>query len=438
MIEYLLFLSYYVFDYSKNATSYFQKYPFLEYGFKRGATYNFDFHYKQTEMVFGLATQKEIERIELLKNFRELCDGYQQLSKIQYLITKNYSINGIIPSKSILTPYSFTCDKNYSIEIGIEYFNTESHIDYRCQYISMVCFIYTILISIIISCYIIYSFYNCCRSGIVNLFLFSSILISFSIEGIISIIFWAKFKKCESEYLDDLYSHKYVFIFSIRTGVSTIHMFVYFMSAILIINYISNKCSFCMLFIYGSVTIVTILAFNICSTFFNLKAFYISVVLFVVFICEILFVKPICSLSKTGLIIYIIGSYFDFGVASFLLSYIQEKMAIHYFIFIIQIVSISTQFIALVAILLGLLYYNEYNQSNLNPAPIIRHRNPYTLTTRNNYESENRESVQQLNYSINNEEPNKPNLNDQNENNNFVDDCPSPYAQQPFSYANIY
>ena len=292
MIEYLLFLSYYVFDYSKNATSYFQKYPFLEYGFKRGATYYFDFHYKQMEMVFGLATEKEIEQIELHKNFRELCGGFQQLSKIQYLITKNYSINDTISSKSILTPYSFTCDKNYSIKIGIEYFNTKSHIDYRCQYISIVCFIYTILISIIILCYIVYLFYNCRSSRIDILIFFSSIIISFSIEGIISIIFWKKFKNCKSEYLDDLNSYKYPFILSIRTGVSTIHMWVYIMNATIVLIHISNKCSICIMFIYGSVMIATIIAFNILSTFSNLNAFYISVVLFIVFICEILFVKP--------------------------------------------------------------------------------------------------------------------------------------------------
>ena len=390
------------------------------------------------EMVFGLATEKEIEQIELHKNFRELCGGFQQLSKIQYLITKNYSINDTISSKSILTPYSFTCDKNYSIKIGIEYFNTKSHIDYRCQYISIVCFIYTILISIIILCYIVYLFYNCRSSRIDILIFFSSIIISFSIEGIISIIFWKKFKNCKSEYLDDLNSYKYPFILSIRTGVSTIHMWVYIMNATIVLIHISNKCSICIMFIYGSVMIATIIAFNILSTFSNMNAFYISVVLFIVFICEILFVKPICSLSKIGLIIYIIGSYFDFNVASFLLSYIQEKIAIHYFIFILQIVSISTQCIALVAILVGLLYFNEYGRSNLNPAPIIRQRNHYTLTTRNNYESENRENVQQLNSRINNEEPNNTDLNDQCENNNFVDDGPSPYAQQPFSYTNVY
>ena len=60
------------------------------------------------------------------------------------------------------------------------------------------------------------------------------------------------------------------------------------------------------------------------------------------------------------------------------------------------------------------------------------------MTTRNNYESENRENVQQLNSRINNEEPNNTDLNDQCENNNFVDDGPSPYAQQPFSYTNVY
>ena len=125
----LFILSYYTFDYSQNASSYFQKFGFLEYGFKKGAQYSIQFHDSNSEMVFGFATKKEVKRIKKLQNRQELCKGTQRLSKIQHVINGDKEFSGQIQSKSILTPYAFTCDTNYTINLMLEYFNGNSHID---------------------------------------------------------------------------------------------------------------------------------------------------------------------------------------------------------------------------------------------------------------------------------------------------------------------
>ena len=78
----LFILSYYTFDYSQNASSYFQKFGFLEYGFKKGAQYSIQFHDSNSEMVFGFATKKEVKRIKknskIYRNYVKVLNDYQK------------------------------------------------------------------------------------------------------------------------------------------------------------------------------------------------------------------------------------------------------------------------------------------------------------------------------------------------------------------------
>ena len=204
IFQFLFILSYYTFIYSKDSASYFQKFKFLEYGFKKNAQFSINFQNVFTQMVFGLATKKEINEINKLKDLREYCTGKYQLSALQYNITLSQRINGEVKTKSILTPYAFTCDKNYSIYAKFEINNGNSNSDYRCEYM----LIATIIFSVLVCCVTVFSliYFICkCRSNTTKRYTF---LILFIFIGITTINFMAvkcfsAIKNSESEYLNE-------------------------------------------------------------------------------------------------------------------------------------------------------------------------------------------------------------------------------------------
>lgn len=384
----LFILSYYTFNYSRNASSYFQKIVFLEYGFKKGAQYSIFFNDSNSEMVFGFATKKEAKQIKKLQNHRELCKGTQQLSKIQYYINGYKEASGQIQSKSILTPYAFTCDTNYTINLILNYLNGDSHIDYRCQDLAIVTPIFAFFICVYVIIYLFYSIYRCkSLSNCCFYFIIASILIIISIKNIFSSIYWIKNKKLEIEYFYDSYllmmSNS---VFSSEFGVIFSEAFI---SLIIIIFYTSYGYFFlfeCVRPFLGVLGFLFSIVYNFITIFYGIydKLIIGSWISFAGYLILILFTHPFCSFVKTGLIIYLIGVYFTSMFSVYLVDITQEKIATHYLFFIFQIISIVTQIIAIVFIQFGLKRGEDFDKPPVDSTPIHHNRPTYTLNTVNN------------------------------------------------------
>ena len=83
MFEFLLLLSYRI-DVNGDLYSSLTRLDELTYGFNKNANYELKFSNVQTQMIFGLATQKEMRKIEE-KSYQQLPCILNNYSKIQYL-----------------------------------------------------------------------------------------------------------------------------------------------------------------------------------------------------------------------------------------------------------------------------------------------------------------------------------------------------------------
>ena len=215
MLQLLFLLSHYSFVYSKNSSSYFQKFSFLEYGFKKNAKFNIDFGDSIPDMIFGFATKKEINEINKIKDSQNYCNGSYQLSYYQFDISNTHRVQGVINSKSILTPYAFTCSKSYSIHANIEITNDRSHIDYRVQDLTIVSLIFAIIVTIVTISYFVYSILQYFSQNRYYRFLISVffVFVFISFQNIIAFIFFKYLKNCNCEYFNEKTSVKSVSMF---------------------------------------------------------------------------------------------------------------------------------------------------------------------------------------------------------------------------------
>ena len=107
-------------------------------------------------MVFGLATQEELDGIASKKDKIEYCEGTHQLSKIQFLVKGNTTFTNQTSKKGFLTPYSFGCNTSYDFHLYLEYKNIHINSDYRIQNAIIYTVIFTIFYLILEICFHLY------------------------------------------------------------------------------------------------------------------------------------------------------------------------------------------------------------------------------------------------------------------------------------------
>lgn len=153
MLQILFILMYYDTYIHVNSSDYFTYYSELKYGFKKNAKIYFNIDLRYSKMVFGLATQEELDEIASKKDKIEYCEGTHQLSKIQFLVKGNTTFTNQTSKKGFLTPYSFGCNTSYNFYLYLEYKNVHSHSDYRIQNAIIYTVIFTIFYLILEICF---------------------------------------------------------------------------------------------------------------------------------------------------------------------------------------------------------------------------------------------------------------------------------------------
>lgn len=133
MIQFLIFLSYYQTELETPNDDYYGSFKFLEFGYIENAKYTINIKSPEYQMIFGLATKEELKNIEQKRYKQKYCDGTYKLTDIQYLITTHFIHNDTIGSKSILTPFSISCNYSNSFTFSIDIENGDTHQDYRAQ-----------------------------------------------------------------------------------------------------------------------------------------------------------------------------------------------------------------------------------------------------------------------------------------------------------------
>lgn len=310
----LFIISFYLKGTSK---TFFKKFPKYEYGFNENATYNIDLSnsfYKH--IIFGMATKKEMKYIKSVQNNYEFCDGKHQLSQVQEIIYQTNRITGSIQSKRILTPYVFTCDKEYSLEVTVNFLNGENNLDYRYQKACNILVFFQLFIiqCFITSCFLISSAYGLGYSFFLFIILFykvtSTNILASAIEG--------------NEYFDFNYDKElksYVLTYKIIVIVMFIIISCYYLGSLKDrIKNINVKFQL-LLYIYNIAFVVIIFTVLI----FFVKKLFVAI-LFCVFYAIFIVNQSITifthkfSLETLGLLIFYISLFIDLPLTGALLN----------------------------------------------------------------------------------------------------------------------
>lgn len=389
MIHFLLLLAYYKLYWTDNIESYFQKFNFLEYGFKKNATYTINFLDINTTMVFGLATKKEIAEIEKIKDIPEFCTGEFPLSRIQYLISNCSNITGKIPTKGILIPYSFTCNKNYSFVSEFDYQNGKNHLDYRCQN-SIIYTLTTLILFVVFTiCYIIYIRYHFKGSNRQKLHTVCCVVIFvlYTIQVMLSFLFFITQQK--TEYFNARFSKNDYYYDPpiISSPIDILAKNILFFSQVFSIAILSfsifaklNNC-FCLYFsiICFSLSAISLIASNVCMMINDSQT--VRFVTFVLSCAVIVFllISPICSLLKCGIIVHFVGALIVMPFGSILFEKTLKTISTHWLILVFIDIYNSSMIISTIILLIAyctkeLDRFNDENKNN----PFYTQVNNYT------------------------------------------------------------
>ncbi|KAK8881281.1 hypothetical protein M9Y10_004015 [Tritrichomonas musculus] len=403
MFSILFILSYYQLYYEKKSKSYFQNLPFLEYGFNDDSKFQINFTYVKSNMIFGLATKKEILEIDKYKNSQEYCYGHQRLSKIQFNITEPTTIQGAIRLKSALTPYAFTCEKSISIAVIFNYSNIKNNLDYRCQgalTYTMLFFIFLSALTLAFVVYIIYCFLKKIdfidfRFIILHFFIF----VTFLIQNVFTYQYYTQQK--DKEYFNGRMSDKdwkasiIPKQFKIKNlSVELINSILYFLISLslYILFYDNSSTKFVIIF---SLVPVVILPTCFVLQMFNDKIVFkiLTVILYVIFGSVTFSMPPILSLTKTAILIYLFESFITCSLGGLLLVATQELIGTHCLVLILTHLGMLTQAFSIGCLLLGLVYFKDFKPPTIiQSQPLLPNNSSYALLTEgetNSYNNEN-------------------------------------------------
>ena len=145
MINLILELFLYQNTIISTSPTYFNAISNMTYGFKRNSEVFINISELSTPIIFGLGTKQEIKELKRKNTCYQYCQGTEKISEIQYFIKENASIKFTLPTKSVLTPFSISCDEIYIYKLSINIFNGNNHLDYRYQNIIIIEIIFIVL-----------------------------------------------------------------------------------------------------------------------------------------------------------------------------------------------------------------------------------------------------------------------------------------------------
>lgn len=382
MIYLIIILSFYLRGRSK---SYFQKFPEYEYGFITNATYHLQIsNWYHGDCVFGFATKKELESINKIRNIQDYCHGEHQISEIQTFLNKSArkTINGKIKSKTVLTPYIFTCNHEYYLEIfDVKYKNGGNQLDYRCQNSLKMSIIYQeiSLIRFIVMLFVVNSFSDCVS--------YAFFFFVFIYSNIQSQNFFLELT--DKEYFDDgIFTTMKSFIKSYK-----IYFFIFlWYVSILHIEFRTKKRKFkaFMLYLYVYDVIFVVILDTVLIFFVHKTSVAIALaVLFAIFILNqaVLLFFYHFSFASIGCFILFISSFVALPIASSLIK-TQNVTSTANCISIINIISGACMSVSGFLILIQLridLVKVEKNEIDTNPLLSQENNNNSEGNNRNDY-----------------------------------------------------
>lgn len=354
-----------------HSRNYFYPFQGLTYGFEKNAVIYYGFFSFETQMVFGLATNKELKEIESKGDSIEYCEGKHNLSKIQFFVVNRSAFTRNITKRMILTPYVFACNTSYNFQLELEYFNGKGHSDYRSQdaiiytlFFASLIFIFEVLFIIYIikvkeerkrGYHLLLHMYFC---SIFIVLLFSSI----------NFILMKKYEYLTDKF-DPIYPEALTRVFTMTTFVSLI-CFHFFMT-----NY-SAKNVFGCLFFY--LTEVISFSFSIALIMRDTNYYFLPHCLYLS-TCIAEFIIPIkMSLTRIGLLIFFIGYYLIFVIKD---NYSDDYM--NYSHKLSSTIRLNAIFVAIavssaVLFMIGYIFlqdWNLYDDNSNNTNSIIHHIN---------------------------------------------------------------
>lgn len=116
----------------------------LEFGFSKDGEYIMTLSNPSAPMVFGLATNYELDENSILYyemgSRPNVCHGNMPLSAVQRFVDFNETVTlrGATERKTVLTPFYYGCEEEYTFSVEIDFINGKSHLDYR-MYPSSIC-----------------------------------------------------------------------------------------------------------------------------------------------------------------------------------------------------------------------------------------------------------------------------------------------------------
>lgn len=350
MFEFLLLLSYRIDVYEPY--TFLTSLDELTYGFNKNAYYELKFSNIQTQMIFGLATQKEMRKIEE-KSYPQLPCILNNFSKIQYLILFDSTISYHTEKKEVLTPYFYKCANYIQATLDIEIDNGFNNLDYRLQNV----LIFLIMITCITFIYlIVFSVFSCCiRSKFpINSFIFIliSLIITFIAQDLIGIFFYFSIDDMLflQQYFKDreFFADGYQIVSSGVTMISLVLVLIYCFMQYLNYKKMNNLCcSFVLLFIPTSCLIAMIIFMLI---YFELASYIISSCMLLLFSCIVIFMPPILSLVKLGLAFYLIGVLLSAPGVSILIYLIEIEDYVNLAVLDLSIIFIVFQILSLICL----------------------------------------------------------------------------------------
>lgn len=214
MINLILELFIYQKTIISTSPTYFNAISNMTYGFKRNSKVFVNISELSTPIIFGLGTKQEIKELKRKNTCYQYCQGTEKISEIQYFIKENTSINFTIPTKSVLTPFSISCDEIYIYSLSINIHNGNNHLDYRYQDIIIIEIVFSVLFfmeTIIFSIFLnFFSKTYCCG----NLFAFLIMLsVPHAAQSLMQIVYFLKNKNNEMLSKNDFFSAEFICYF---------------------------------------------------------------------------------------------------------------------------------------------------------------------------------------------------------------------------------
>lgn len=367
MLQLFFFISYFHKNIRVKSEVYFKSFNILEFGFYKNAKFSIQITNSTTLMVFGLATQKEIKKMNEKRYDIQYCQGKDKMATIQFFVNNSNPFTGNIPKQGILIPFIFSCNNRYTLDLELNYTNFNFHGDYRIQHAVIYTSVFSAVAIIAENWFIIY--YKCQDdSQRTNHSLLDIYIISSSIILAMSAIYM--YFSCHNEYFDiglTLGQRIIEILIPIRMLLLILSFLIYYYSSKYIFNISKNirkNIVFTIAFISVPGPFLIIIS-NFFKRHFSDWIFYCFPASIYVIMCTLYLIVPSkMTISKLSAMICMIGfSFFFLLDRCFIIENLENK-SINFLLVVLNLVSLIVIVVTDALFLIGFIRFHDLNPDN--------------------------------------------------------------------------